>query len=340
VKRLETRVKSGTPAFSIVIPVHNESESLDELVTSIDRALPGVSGNYEVLFVDDGSTDGTLEKLKCLTRTHRHVRVFSFRRNLGKSPALECGFRMAAGDYILTLDADLQDDPGELQQMYEHLTRERADMVSGWRRERRDNVLKVVSSKIFNLIVVRMLFGASFRDMNSGLKLYKSEVARGLQLYGGMHRFIPLIVKEMGYRVAEVPVSHHERKYGSSKYRSTKILTEIPDLLTVFFLIKYTRKPLHFFGRIGSALFAVGFAFLLYLTFLWTQSFPIGTRPLLIFGVLLVLVGGQIVFTGLLADLIVNINPRKQDFPLRYASDEEEAPVGQPSGYPGNVTRT
>ena len=133
-------------------------------------------------------------------------------------------------------------------------------MVSGWRQERRDSALKIVSSKIFNLIVVRMLFGVSFKDMNSGLKLYKAHVAKELQLYGGMHRFIPLIASEMGFRVAEVPVRHHERKYGSSKYRSTKILTEIPDLLTVFFLDQVHAAPLHFFGRIGSALFAVGFA--------------------------------------------------------------------------------
>ena len=317
-------MKSDTPTFSIVIPVHNESESLDELVTSIEKAMRPLSTNHEVLFVDDGSTDGTLEKLRHLARTHRQIRVFSFRRNLGKSPALECGFRMAAGDYILTMDADLQDDPGDLQQMYDHLTRERVDMVSGWRRGRQDSILKIVSSKIFNLIVVRMLFGFSFKDMNSGLKLYKADVARGLQLYGGMHRFIPLIASEMGYRVAEVPVRHHERKYGSSKYRATKILTEIPDLLTVFFLIKYTKRPLHFFGRIGSALFALGFVFLMYLAFLWTQGIPIGTRPLLSFGVLLVLVGGQIVFTGLLADLIVNMNQaRTQEFPLKYASDGE-----------------
>ncbi len=317
-------MKSDTPAFSIVIPVRNESESIDELVTSIEQAVRPLSGGHEVLFVDDGSTDDTLDKLKYLTRTHRQIRVFSFRRNLGKSQALECGFRMAAGEYVLTMDADLQDDPGDLQQMYDHLTRERADMVSGWRKERRDSVLKIVSSKIFNLIVVRTLFGLSFKDMNSGMKLYKADVARELRLYGGMHRFIPLIAREMGYRVAEVPVRHHQRKYGSSKYRVTKILTEIPDLLTVFFLIKYTRRPLHFFARIGSMLFALGFAFLMYLTFLWAQGIPIGTRPLLIFGVLLVLVGGQIVFTGLLADLIVNMNQqRKQDFPLKYASDGE-----------------
>ena len=318
----ETAVQSDTPSFSIVVPIRNESESIEQLVTAIERALGPLSGNHEVLFVDDGSIDDTLEKLKCLARTHRQIRVFSFRRNLGKAQALEYGFRMAAGNYILTMDADLQDDPDDLQQMYDHLTREGADMVSGWRRNRRDSALKIVPSKIFNLIVIRMLFGSSFKDMNSGLKLYKAHVAKELQLYGGLHRFIPLIASEMGFRVAEVPVRHHERKYGSSKYRSTKIFTEIPDLLAVFFLIKYTRRPLHFFARIGSALFALGFAFLAYLTLLWTQGIPIGTRPLLIFGVLLILVGGQIVFTGLLADLIVN-QDRRQNFPLKYASDRE-----------------
>jgi glycosyltransferase involved in cell wall biosynthesis len=316
-------VKS-TPRFSIVVPVRNEDESVEELALAIEQALRPL-GDHELIFVDDGSIDGTLEKLKALARTHRQIRVFSFRRNLGKSPALECGFRMATGEYILTMDADLQDDPADVRQMYEHLIAQDADMVSGWRRERRDSLLKVVSSKIFNLIVVRRLFGFSFKDMNSGLKLYKAHVARELQLYGGMHRFIPLIVREMGYRVAEVPVRHHERKYGSSKYPATKILTEVPDLLTVFFLIKYTAKPLHFFGRIGSLLFAAGFAVLLYLTVLWFRGIPIGTRPLLSFGVLLVLVGAQIVFTGLLADLIVNMNQdRKQEFPIKYASETQQ----------------
>jgi hypothetical protein len=219
--------------------------------------------------------------------------------------------------------------------------REQADMVNGWRRERRDSLLKIISSRIFNLVVVRRLFGSTFRDMNSGIKLYRAEVAKALQLYGGMHRFIPLIAREMGYRVLEVPVHHHERKYGSSKYRSTKIFTEIPDLLTVFFLIKYTRKPLHFFGRIGSLLLAIGFAVLAYLTVLWARDIPIGTRPLLTFGVLLVLVGGQIVFTGLLADLIVNMNYKRQEIPLKYASDHDplRAVSGTDSGWSGSTRR-
>jgi glycosyltransferase involved in cell wall biosynthesis len=311
------------PAFSVVVPLHNESDSIQELYSAVDEAMRPFDGGYELIFVDDGSTDDTLDKLVALARAQPHVRVFSFRRNLGKSLALDCGFHMAAGDYILTLDADLQDDPRDARQMYEQLVRDRVDMVNGWRRERRDGLLKVASSKIFNLVVVRMLFGSPFKDMNSGIKLYKADAAKSLQLYGGLHRFIPLIAREMGYRVAEAPVRHHRRKYGTSKYRPTKIFTEIPDLLTVFFLIKYTRKPLHFFGRIGSLLFAIGLASLVYLTVLWLQNIPIGTRPLLLFGVLMVLVGGQIVFTGLLADLIVNMSHTRDEFPLKYASDRE-----------------
>lgn len=315
-----------TPTFSIVIPVYNEEESLDELMASIERAMAPLPDSYEVVFVDDGSTDRTFEKLMSLAEANERVRVFSFRRNLGKSPALVCGFERARGQYILTMDADLQDDPGNLREMYDQLISERVDIVNGWRKERRDNAIKVVSSRIFNRLMIRLLFGSSFKDMNSGLKLYKAEVARGMHLYGGMHRFIPLMATEMGYRVIECPVRHGERKYGASKYSSVKILTEMPDLLTVFFLIKYTTRPLHFFARVGSALMVIGLLCLAYLTILWMRSIPIGTRPLLSFGVLLVVLGGQTVFTGLLADLIVNVSlGRRQEFPLKYASDSVAA---------------
>lgn len=319
------------PVFSIVIPVLNEHGAIDDLISAIAHTMRPLAESYEIVLVDDGSTDGTLEKLKQHAARDNRVRVFSFRRNLGKSPALTCGFQKAAGQYIVTMDADLQDDPTDIPSMYEHMKRERVSVVSGWRKDRRDSWLKIVSSKIFNLLVVRALFGVTFKDMNSGLKLYEADVTNDLKLYGGMHRFIPLIATEFGYRVAEVPVKHHERKFGASKYPATKVLTEIPDLLTLFFLIKYTRRPLHFFGRIGSALAILGLVFLSYLTYLWTQSIPIGTRPLLSFGVLLVLVGGQIVFTGLLADLIVNVNQsRNQEFPLKYTSDQAASEVGRP----------
>ena len=313
--------------LSIVIPALNEEESVDELLGAIDAAMTPLSVSYEVVFVDDGSTDGTLQRLKSLEQSDPRVRVFSFRRNLGKSMALLCGFQKARGEYILTMDADLQDDPRNFTRMFDLLTSEGADVVSGWRKERRDNALKVASSLLFNRLMIRLLFGVSFHDMNSGLKLYKAEVARDLPLYGGLHRFIPLIVTEMGYRVSECAVSHGERKYGASKYSPTKIFTEMPDLLTIFFLIKYTTRPLHFFGRIGSVLMAIGFLCLAYLTVLWTQSIPIGTRPLLMLGVLLMVIGGQTVFTGLLADLIVNVSQdRRQEFPLKYASGTTVAP--------------
>lgn len=322
------------PKFSFVIPVFNEDESLPELIESIHQAMAGFESSYELVFVDDGSTDGSFERLRGLEETDPRIRLFSFRHNLGKSPALLCGFHKARGQYLLTIDADLQDDPANLPRMFEQLRGERVDIVSGWRRERQDNALKIFLSRIFNRMMVRMLFRSAFRDMNSGLKLYRAEVARELHLYGGMHRFIPLIASEMGYRVAECPVRHKQRKYGESKYSKAKILTEMPDLLTVFFLIKYTTRPLHFFARIGSALMVIGFACLVYLTILWTQSIPIGTRPLLTFGVLLVVLGGQTVFTGLLADLIVNVSQsRRQEFPLKFASDAstgQRSPVSSP----------
>lgn len=308
------------PSLSIVIPVYNEEESVGELAAAIVSAMESVEGGYEVIFVDDGSTDGTLDRLKTLERAGGRVRVFSFRRNLGKSQATLCGFREARGQFILTLDGDLQDDPRNFTQMYEQLIRDRADIVNGWRRDRQDNWWKKLTSRLFNALIL-LLFGSSFKDMNSGLKLYRVEAARALRLYGGMHRFIPLMASEMGYRVTECPVTHGHRKYGGSKYSPAKVITEMPDLLTVFFLIKYTTRPLHFFVRVGSVLIALGSACLLYLTLQWVRSIPIGTRPLLNLGVLLVVIGGQTVFTGLLADLIVNLHQdRREQFPLKYAS--------------------
>lgn len=316
-----TALAQSRPSLSVVIPAYNEAESLPELLRGIDTALTPLDPTYEVVIVDDGSTDGTLERLQALESTNSHLRVLSFRRNLGKSAALLCGVQHARGDYILTMDADLQDDPANLARLFEAMHTTGADIVSGWRRTRQDRAVKLVSSRFFNRFIVRLLFGVSFHDMNSGLKLYRGDVVRELPLYGGMHRFIPLIATESGFRVVECPVQHGERKYGKSKYSSTKIFTEMPDLLTIFFLIKYTTRPLHFFGRVGSLLMGLGFLCLAYLTVLWMQSIPIGTRPLLTFGVLLMVIGGQTVFTGLLADLIVNVNyDRRREFPLKYAS--------------------
>jgi len=304
--------------FSIVIPIYNEQESIRELISNIKRAFSGVKKTYEMIFIDDGSTDKTLSILKNVRTENKDIKIYSFRKNLGKSPALMLGFARSTGKTIVTLDADLQDDPSNIMALYQKLTKNGYDIVTGWRKDRKDNIFKIMSSQIFNKIV-SVLFGLKLHDLNSGLKIYKSEAAKDLKIYGGMHRFIPIIAQEMGYKVAEKEILHHPRKYGFSKYKFTKIFTDVPDLITIYFLTKYTRRPLHFFGKIGAFVFTIGFIILLYLSYLRFIGERIGGRPLLLFGVLLVLTGMQIIFTGLLADLIVNINSKdNDDFPIKF----------------------
>jgi len=309
--------------FSIVIPVFNEQESLRELMVNIKKAFSNVKKTYEVIFVDDGSTDKSLDILKRIASENKNIRVLSFRKNSGKSLVLTLGFQMASGKYIATLDADLQDDPSNIMPLFQKLNRGKYDLVTGWRKNRKDNILKILSSRIFNRVAVPALFGIKLNDLNSGLKVYKSEVVKSLRIYGGMHRFIPVIAAEMGFSVTEKEVLHHRRKYGESKYKSSKILTDIPDLLTIYFIMKYNRRPLHFFGKIGGIVFGIGLMILVYLSYLrlfFDQK--IGDRPLLLLGILLVIAGIQTLFTGLLADLIVNTNSKKDEFSIKYDSKE------------------
>lgn len=308
--------------YSIIIPVFNEEESLKELLQTIKKSFSRIKKSYEIIFIDDGSFDSSLDILKRLEKDNKEIRVFSFRRNLGKSNALMMGFQQARGEFIVTMDADLQDDPSNIKALETKLIKGDFDMVTGWRKDRRDSPYKKITSHIFNNIVSH-LFAIKIHDLNSGLKLYRQEVVKELHIYGGMHRFIPVIVNELGYRVAELETLHHPRKYGKSKYKATKVITNIPDLLTIYFLTKYTRRPLHFFGKIGTLLFILGIIALGYLSILHLMGQRIGTRPLLFFGMLLIIAGIQTVFTGLLADLF--INERKNEpinFPLKYVSDK------------------
>lgn len=308
--------------FSAVIPVYNEIESLPELVTQLDDVFRSQKKSYEIVFVDDGSNDGSLEWIQKLSREKKNIRFFSFRKNMGKANALSLGFERAEGNYILTLDADLQDDPTNLPLMLKTMNEGNFDMVSGWRKNRRDSLLKTISSKMFNRVAVPLLFKLDLHDLNCGLKLYKKELVKEIKIYGGMHRFIPVIASELGFKVGEVPIVHHARKYGKSKYKPTKILTDIPDLLTLYFLSYYIRRPLHFFGKIGIVLLGVGSAILLYLFYLRITGHTIGTRPLLTFGVLIFTTGVQTIFTGMLADLVVSRSePNKSQIPLRFDSD-------------------
>ncbi len=305
--------------FSVVIPIFNEEESVSELLRNIKDVFSKARKSFEIIFVDDGSTDKTLELLKEAEKSNRNIRIFSFRKNLGKSPALTLGFSKATGKFIVTMDADLQDDPANIPSLHSEMIKNDLDMITGWRKNRQDGVGKKISSKIFNNIVVRALFGLKLNDLNSGLKLYRAETAKELKIYGGMHRFIPIIVSELGYRVSESPAVHHPRKYGTSKYKFSKIFTDIPDLATIYFITKYNRRPLHFFGKVGSLVLFAGIVILTYLSYLHFTGHSIGDRPLLMLGVLLVIAGIQTVFTGLIADLIVNFHTKQEDdFPLKY----------------------
>lgn len=304
--------------YSIIIPVLNEEESLRELVEKIEKSLKG-KNTFEIIFIDDGSTDNTLNILKSLEREKKYIKVFSFRRNLGKSAALTKGFSEAKGKYVATLDGDLQDDPSNIKELKERMVKGDLDLVSGWRKNRKDTIFKRISSILFNK-TVSILFKLEVHDLNGGLKLYKNDVVKELNIYGGMHRFIPVIAKELGFRVGEREILHHPRKYGYSKYKSSKIITEIPDLITIYFLSNYTRRPLHFFGRVGTIIFLIGFFVLAYLSTLHFMGIRIGTRPLLFLGVLLVLTGLQTIFTGLLADLLVHTRKEDANYPIKYAS--------------------
>ncbi len=307
--------------FSVVIPVLNEEESLRELLSNIRSSFTKSKKTFEIIFIDDGSTDGTLDLLKTLKKSNKEIKIYSFRRNMGKSPALMLGFSKATGDFIVTLDADLQDDPSNIAALHQKMVKGNYDLVTGWRKNRKDKPFKIISSKIFNKLV-SVLFGVHLNDLNSGLKLYRSETAKELQIYGGMHRFIPVIANEMGYRVTEKDATHHPRKYGVSKYKFSKIFTDIPDLFTIYFVTKYNRRPLHFFGKIGGVIFAIGSVILLYLFWLRLLGETIGNRPLLLFGVLLIIASMHVIFTGLLADLIVNMNPSNtKDYPLKYVEE-------------------
>ncbi len=309
--------------LSVVVPVFNEEESVLHFYKELLKFIPKLDKNYEIVFVDDGSQAGPLEKLKDLEKKDKNVRVYSFRRNHGKAEALTFGFQKAEGDLIVTLDADLQDRPSEIKKLIDK-QKEGYDLVSGWRKERKDSLAKIIFSKFFNLMA-SIFWSIKLHDYNCGLKLYTSDAAKSLNLYGGMHRFIPLFVAEAGFSVAEVPVIHDARRFGVSKYSVTKVLTQMPDMMTMFFLSKYGKRPLHFFGFIGAILFGLGILISLYLSILRFQGETIGNRPLLLFGILLIISGIQIGLTGLIADLILNVFSKKEtsNTMLKYSSENK-----------------
>jgi glycosyltransferase involved in cell wall biosynthesis len=290
--------------LSIVVPLFNEERSLEPLYREISDVLDAYGEPFEVIFVDDGSTDGSLTVLERLHEEMPNVVVIHLRRNFGKSAALQAGFLEARGDRIVTMDADLQDDPAEIPRLLAKLD-EGFDLVSGWKVQRNDPWTRRIFSRLFNWSTA-VVSGVRLHDVNCGLKAYRAEVVQGMRIYGELHRFIPILASYRGFRVAELSVNHRARQHGRSRYGPERYLRGFFDLLSVTFMGRYRHRPLHLFGGIGLLLGTVGFVALLYLSVLKLWGEGIGHRPLLTLGVLLVVVGFQFVSLGLLSELITS----------------------------------
>jgi glycosyltransferase involved in cell wall biosynthesis len=294
--------------LSFVIPLLDEEGSLEALHAQLTSVLKELGCSYEILFVNDGSTDSSPSILDRLAEHDPHVGVIHFRRCFGKAAALDAGFEMARGDFICTMDADLQDEPSEVPSFLVKI-REGWDLVSGWKQKRRDPLGKTLPSKLFNFVVSRMS-GLALNDFNCGFKLYRREALEGVRLYGELHRYIPVLVHWRGFRVTEIPVKHNPRTTGRSKFGVERLLHGFFDLLTVLLITRYRSRPLHLFGLVGVSMSFAGLVCLAYLSALWFMRLgPIGNRPLMTLGVLLLLVGTQFISVGLLGEMINNTRP-------------------------------
>jgi len=302
---------TASVTLSVVIPLLDEAENLALLHERLTRSLQSLGQSYEILFVDDGSTDASpfiLEEL--FQRDAAHVRVLQFRRNFGKTAALSAGFAQARGQVIVTMDADLQDDPAEIPAMLAKLD-EGYDLVAAWRQRRQDTLDKTLPSRIFNFVVSRTT-GVRLHDFNCGFKAYRRAVTDSVRLYGELHRFIPVLAHQQGFRITELPVVHHPRHRGRSKYGTGRLLRGFLDFGIVMFLTTYMKRPLHLFGTAGVVIFSLGLLINLYLAVLWllrevggvASIGPIGTRPLLIVGVLAMILGIELGAIGLLGELV------------------------------------
>jgi glycosyltransferase involved in cell wall biosynthesis len=323
-------VRPDAPELSILVPVYNEAESLETLHAEISAACRSLQITFEIVFVDDGSTDGSAAALDALADGDPHVAVIHFRRNFGKSPALAAGFEHVRGAIVITMDADLQDDPAMIPEFVARI-RAGADLVSGWKQRRHDPLDKTLPSRIFNGVLSRVS-GVKLHDFNCGFKAYRSECVHELRVYGGFHRFLPVFASDRGFRVEELVVQHRARRYGHSKFGTTRFVDGLLDLPTVLLLTRYRTKPLHFFGVPGALLTLPGLAILAYLSVLWTLGHPVGTRPLLTLGTLLTITGVQILCVGLVAEVIVRTTlGRSEVFAIRSVrrhGDALEARVG------------
>lgn len=298
--------------ISVVVPLYNEEESIVELSITLKKVLEKIRANYEVIFIDDGSTDSSFQKIKEINHLNSRFKCIKFKRNYGKSAALSEGFKASKGDYIITMDADLQDDPEEIPALIQKLN-DGYDLVSGWKKVRHDPFIKKHTSKLFNY-VTSTLVGLKLHDYNCGLKAYKKDVIKNVKIYGEMHRYIPALAHLSGYKVGEIAVTHHPRKFGKTKFGSARFVNGLFDLITVLFTTKFIKKPLHFFGVIGLLNFLIGTGIITYLTILkFFDGVPISNRPLFLVAILLSIVGVQFISLGLIAEMITKTSTDKEN---------------------------
>ena len=291
------------PTISVVVPVFNERGTLERLHGEVSAVLSHLARDYQIVFVNDGSTDGSLEVLQALCAQDPKVTLVNFRTNHGKAEALNVGFVHATGEIVVTMDADLQDKPEEMPKLVGAL--DRFDLVSGWKKARHDPMGKTLPSRLFNW-VTSAASGVRIHDFNCGYKAYRREVIAELDLYGEMHRFVPVIAAARGFRVTEVVVEHAPRVWGKSKYGLSRLFKGAYDLLTVLMITRFETRPMHFFGSIGLAFGTAGFSILVYMSYLrLVRDEVIGNRPLLLFGIVMLLAGLQIVSAGLVGELLV-----------------------------------
>jgi len=289
---------------SIVIPLFNEEESLRPLSSEITTVCTEKHIEFEVIFVDDGSTDNSLKIIREICRTDMRFKFVSFQKNYGKAAALQVGFAKVSGGYVITMDADLQDDPREIPNLLKKLN-EGFDLVSGWKKVRHDPFIKRHSSKFFNF-VTRVMSGIKLHDFNCGLKAYRRAVVRQMKVYGELHRYMPVLAHWQGFSVTEIPVQHHPRRYGKTKFGISRFFKGFIDLVTVTFVTRYIKRPMHLFGFLGAFSFFVGFLVNGYLTFEWIYGKPLSNRPMLFLGMLLIIVGVQFFSVGLLGEMMVH----------------------------------
>lgn len=297
---------------SVLVPVVDEEATVQELATRVTAVLDRLGKSFEVIFVDDGSSDATVKRIREAHAADPRIKLVRLRRNFGKAAALSAGFDQSRGQIIITMDGDLQDDPEEIPRFLETLEDSDLDLVSGWKHQRRDPASKRLPSLLFNW-VTRRIAGVDLHDFNCGFKAYRREVLEQIAVYGELHRYIPVLASRRGFAIGEIPVNHHPRRHGVSKYGWDRLYKGLLDLITVLFITRYTRRPLHLFGAFGLIFLTGGLAINLYLAVLWVGGEYLSNRPLLLLGILLMLLGFQTLTTGLLGEMLTFKNFRRPD---------------------------